>query len=116
MVAVVSVVGRRLGGDGPVPSGEGEQLGVLIARGELVRGAFTARPVDEPVWASLATAYDEMLAAPEADPVRQKLTEAIGQASLACVDVALIAWARPDENRSARTILRITLGAAVLGG
>lgn len=38
--------------------------------------------------------------------------EAIVQASLACFDVALIAWAQPDEERSPRAILRITFDAA----
>lgn len=39
--------------------------------------------------------------------------EAVVHASLACFDVALVTWAQPDEHRSPRTILRITLDAAV---
>lgn len=53
--------------------------------------------------------------------VRERLTgrdadvraEAVVQASLACFDVALVAWAQPDEDRSARAILRITFDAAI---
>lgn len=38
--------------------------------------------------------------------------DAIVQASLACFDVALITWARPEETRPARAILAVALDAA----
>jgi hypothetical protein len=37
--------------------------------------------------------------------------ETIVQASLACLDVALITWARSEEDRSPSAILRITFDA-----
>lgn len=39
--------------------------------------------------------------------------EAIVQAGLACFDVALMTWARSDEERSPREILRITFDATI---
>lgn len=53
--------------------------------------------------------------------VRERLTghdadvraEAIVQASLACFDVTLVAWAQADEDRSPRDILRITFDATI---
>jgi AcrR family transcriptional regulator len=53
-----------------------------------------------------------LVAARLAGPDRDLRAEAIVQASLACLDVALITWARPDEDRSPAAILRIAFDAS----
>jgi transcriptional regulator MftR-like protein len=56
-------------------------------------------------WAQMLTPLvADRLTGPDID-VR---AEAIVQASLACLDVALITWAGLDEDRSPRSILSIT--------
>ncbi|WP_345342412.1 TetR family transcriptional regulator [Rhodococcus olei] len=56
------------------PAKEDAVIGDLAPWGEFVRDAFAARPADEPVWDSLRSTFEALLAQPSRDEQRSKRT------------------------------------------
>ncbi len=56
------------------PAKEDAVIGDLAPWGEFVRDAFAARPVDEPVWASLQASFEALVEHPNRDEQRGKRT------------------------------------------